>query len=58
MDLVDTTLSMGEWENLIHEVETGNVTGPLDNVRRDKGTKFDVIFVGGGAGGRFGSAGP
>jgi dihydrolipoamide dehydrogenase len=56
MDLIDSTLSMGEWESLIHRAECGEVSEALENVHRDKGNAFDVIFVGGGAGGRFGSA--
>jgi dihydrolipoamide dehydrogenase len=56
MDLIDSTLSMGEWESLIHRAECGEVSGALENVHREKGNAFDVIFVGGGAGGRFGSA--
>ena len=56
MDLHDSKLSMAEWEILIHSAETGEVSEALENVHRDKGNSFDVIFVGGGAGGRFGSA--
>ncbi len=56
MDLRDTVLSMGEWERLIHRAETGEITEPLENVDRDDPTPYDAIFVGGGAGGRFGSA--
>jgi dihydrolipoamide dehydrogenase len=56
MDLLNRTLTMGEWETLIHEAEIGTVSEALENVDRDKGNAFDVIFVGGGAGGRFGSA--
>ena len=56
MDLHDTTLSMPEWEKLIHSAELGEVTEALENVDRSLGNEFDVIFIGGGAGGRFGSA--
>jgi dihydrolipoamide dehydrogenase len=56
MDLRDTVLTMGEWERLIHRAETGEITEPLENVDRDDPTPYDAIFVGGGAGGRFGSA--
>src|SRR4051794_14107274 len=56
MDLRDTVLSMGEWERLIHRAETGEIAEPLENVDRDDPTPYDAIFVGGGAGGRFGSA--
>ena len=47
---------MAEWETLIHSAETGEVSEALENVHRDKGNSFDAIFVGGGAGGRFGAA--
>jgi len=56
MNLIDSKLSMAEWETLIHRAETGEVSEALENVDRDRGNSFDVIFVGGGAGGRFGSA--
>lgn len=56
MDLRDSVLSMGEWEQLIHRALTGEVTEPLQNVDRDDTSPYDAIFVGGGAGGRFGSA--
>jgi dihydrolipoamide dehydrogenase len=56
MQLRDTVLSLGEWEDLIHRAEIGEVTGPLLNVDDEDSTPYDAIFVGGGAGGRFGSA--
>jgi pyruvate/2-oxoglutarate dehydrogenase complex dihydrolipoamide dehydrogenase (E3) component len=56
MDLRNSTLSMAEWETLIHRAEAGEVSEALENVQRERGNAFDVIFVGGGAGGRFGSA--
>jgi 2-oxopropyl-CoM reductase (carboxylating) len=56
MDLHDSKLTMVEWEALIHSAETGEVSEALENVHRDKGNAYDVIFIGGGAGGRFGSA--
>lgn len=56
MDLSNMVLSMHEWESLIHRAESGQVSEALENVNRDKGNDYDVIFIGGGAGGRFGSA--
>lgn len=56
MDLTTRTLTLGEWEDLIHRAERREVSEPLENVHRHQGSHFDVIFVGGGAGGRFGSA--
>jgi dihydrolipoamide dehydrogenase len=56
MDLRDTVLTMGEWERLIHRAEIGEIAEPLQNVDPDDARPYDAIFVGGGAGGRFGSA--
>lgn len=56
MDLRNTVLSMDEWTELIHGAETGEISEPLENVDHDNTSPYDAIFVGGGAGGRFGSA--
>lgn len=56
MDLRHNHYSMPEWEVLIHKAETGEITEALENVHREKGNSYDVIYIGGGAGGRFGSA--
>ncbi|MBS4728733.1 NAD(P)/FAD-dependent oxidoreductase [Mycobacterium sp. SM1] len=56
MDLWNTVLSMQEWGELIHRAELGEVAEPLVNVDPDNSAPFDAIFIGGGAGGRFGSA--
>src|SRR5581483_1386000 len=56
MDLRNHNYSMPEWEVLIHKAEEGEITEPLENVHREKGNEYDVIYVSGGAGGRFGSA--
>jgi len=56
MDLRNQHYSMPEWEVLIHKAEEGEITEALENVHREKGNEYDVIYVGGGAGGRFGSA--
>jgi pyruvate/2-oxoglutarate dehydrogenase complex dihydrolipoamide dehydrogenase (E3) component len=56
MDLRGNHLSMPEWEGLIHQAEEGIVTEALEHVHTEKGPHYDVIYVGGGAGGRFGSA--
>ncbi len=56
MDVRNTVLSMGEWEELIHRAETGEMAEPLENVDHEDPSPYDAIFVGGGAGGRFGSA--
>ncbi|HEX3829035.1 MAG TPA: NAD(P)/FAD-dependent oxidoreductase [Sporichthyaceae bacterium] len=56
MDLRGSHLTMGEWEVLIHQAEVGEVSEALEHVHTEKGPHYDVIYVGGGAGGRFGSA--
>jgi dihydrolipoamide dehydrogenase len=56
MQLRGTVLGIGEWEELIHRAEIGEVTEPLESVDHEDPTPYDAIFVGGGAGGRFGSA--
>jgi pyruvate/2-oxoglutarate dehydrogenase complex dihydrolipoamide dehydrogenase (E3) component len=56
VELRDTVLSMAEWEDLIHRAWSGQVGEPLENVDHTNTAPFDAIFVGGGAGGRFGSA--
>ncbi|MGQ0845970.1 MAG: FAD-dependent oxidoreductase [Sporichthyaceae bacterium] len=56
MDLREKHLTMPEWEHLIHQAEIGEVGEPLENLHPEKGTHYDVVYVGGGAGGRFGSA--
>ncbi|MEZ5116875.1 MAG: NAD(P)/FAD-dependent oxidoreductase [Candidatus Nanopelagicales bacterium] len=56
MDVRDTTISNAEWRSLIDRFEDGELEGPILNVDPDDDREFDAIFVGGGAGGRFGSA--
>jgi hypothetical protein len=56
MDVRNQSLSMAEWQSLIDRALDGEVTGPILNVNRDDHREYDAIFVGGGAGGRFGSA--
>jgi pyruvate/2-oxoglutarate dehydrogenase complex dihydrolipoamide dehydrogenase (E3) component len=56
MDLNGVTVGIAEWDNLIHRVEIGEVDEPLENVDWTDDTPFDAVFVGGGAGGRFGAA--
>ena len=56
MDLRNEHYSMPEWEALIRKAEDGEITEALENVHREKGNEYDAIFIGGGAGGRFGSA--
>jgi dihydrolipoamide dehydrogenase len=56
MDLHDSHLTMAEWRSLIDRAETGGVEEPIYNLDRSNTAEYDAIFVGGGAGGRFGSA--
>jgi pyruvate/2-oxoglutarate dehydrogenase complex dihydrolipoamide dehydrogenase (E3) component len=56
MDTRDQHLKMSEWRTVIDRAEVGEVQGPIYNVDRSDTSEYDAIFVGGGAGGRFGSA--
>ncbi|MGH9024300.1 MAG: FAD-dependent oxidoreductase [Acidimicrobiia bacterium] len=56
MDLWNSSLTMAEWETLIHRAEIGEVDEPIENVDFDDTRPYDAIYIGGGAGGRFGSA--
>src|SRR5258708_28474804 len=56
MDVRHRSLSMAEWQTVIDEALAGEITGPIVNVNRSDTREYDAIFVGGGAGGRFGSA--
>jgi pyruvate/2-oxoglutarate dehydrogenase complex dihydrolipoamide dehydrogenase (E3) component len=56
MELWHQSLQMSEWRELIDRAERGGVSEPIVNVNDDDTREYDAIFVGGGAGGRFGSA--
>jgi pyruvate/2-oxoglutarate dehydrogenase complex dihydrolipoamide dehydrogenase (E3) component len=56
MDVRGQTFSVTEWRSLIDRAESGEIDEPIVNVDRDDPREYDAIFVGGGAGGRFGSA--
>jgi dihydrolipoamide dehydrogenase len=56
MDVTSNSYRMGEWATLIHRAEVGEIDEPIINVNRADPRPYDAIFVGGGAGGRFGSA--
>jgi hypothetical protein len=56
MDVYGKSLSNPQWREVIDRAETGQVTDPIWNVNPDDPREYDAIFVGGGAGGRFGSA--
>ncbi len=54
MQIADQHLEMGEWSRLIDDNMESDE--PLINLVGDGGDVYDAIFVGGGAGGRFGAA--
>ena len=56
MDLRTAQPQIPEWRSVIDRAETGEIDEPIYNVDRGDTRPFDAIFVGGGAGGRFGSA--
>src|SRR5260370_14644284 len=56
MDVRDVSHSLVGWRELIDQAEVGEVDEPIVNVDRDDPREYDAIFIGGGAGGRFGSA--
>src|SRR6266566_6097522 len=53
VDITATTTTNIQWRHLIGDFE--KKSEPIYNVHRDDNRKYDAIFVGGGAGGRFGS---
>jgi dihydrolipoamide dehydrogenase len=56
MDIRDEHLNLAEWNQLIERCLADPASEPLLNLERDENPLYDAIFVGGGAGGRFGSA--
>jgi 2-oxopropyl-CoM reductase (carboxylating) len=56
MDLLASNPSTAEWRTLIDRAEVGEIREPIYNVDWGDSREFDAIFVGGGGGGRFGSA--
>jgi dihydrolipoamide dehydrogenase len=56
MDVLGSSLSSTQWREVIDRFETGELDEPIWNVDRGDRRDYDAIFVGGGAGGRFGSA--
>ncbi len=54
MDITKTTITNPQWVQLVAEFE--HKKEPIINIRREDTRKYDAIFIGGGAGGRFGSA--
>lgn len=54
MDITKTETTNAQWVQLVAEYEQKDE--PIINLRREDTRKYDAIFLGGGAGGRFGSA--
>ena len=52
----DEHLTIGAWESRIDDLLEGRAQGALFNLNDDDTREYDAIFLGGGAGGRFGSA--
>jgi Pyruvate/2-oxoglutarate dehydrogenase complex, dihydrolipoamide dehydrogenase (E3) component, and related enzymes len=49
-------LNLGEWNELIERSLADPDSEPLLNLERDEDAVYDAVFIGGGAGGRFGAA--
>ena len=56
MNIRDEHLTISEWSHRIDELLEGHAEEALFNVNEDDDREYDAIFLGGGAGGRFGSA--
>jgi len=56
VDIRDQHFNLGEWNNIIESSLSDPDSEPLVNIVGDEDALYDAIYVGGGAGGRFGSA--
>jgi len=56
VDIRTEHFNLAEWDHLIERCLSDPDSEPLVNVDTDDETRYDAIFVGGGAGGRFGAA--
>jgi 2-oxopropyl-CoM reductase (carboxylating) len=56
VDIRDQHPNLAEWNRLIEASLADPQSEPIVNLERDEDPLYDAIFVGGGAGGRFGSA--
>ncbi len=56
MDIRDQHPNLAEWNQLIEASLSDPDSEPILNLARDEDPLYDAIFVGGGAGGRFGAA--
>jgi len=56
IDIRDKKLNIQEWTNLIDDYHNNDVGTAIFNIDPTDQREFDAIFLGGGAGGRFGAA--
>jgi 2-oxopropyl-CoM reductase (carboxylating) len=56
VDIKDQHLNLGQWYDVIEEALADPSSEPIENLVDDGAGVYDAIFLGGGAGGRFGSA--
>jgi pyruvate/2-oxoglutarate dehydrogenase complex dihydrolipoamide dehydrogenase (E3) component len=56
MDVRDKQLNLGEWYEVIEDALRTPDSEPIFNLDSDTDGTYDAIFVGGGAGGRFGAS--
>lgn len=56
MDIRNEHLNLGEWNALIERSLAEPDSEPILNLEPDEDPEYDAIFVGGGAGGRFGAS--
>jgi dihydrolipoamide dehydrogenase len=56
MDIRDEHPNLAEWNQIIERSLAEPDSDPILNIARDRDPQYDAIFVGGGAGGRFGAA--
>lgn len=56
LDIRDEHLTIRAWETRIDDLLEGRADGALFNINHADHREYDAIFLGGGAGGRFGSA--
>jgi pyruvate/2-oxoglutarate dehydrogenase complex dihydrolipoamide dehydrogenase (E3) component len=56
VDIRDQQFNLGEWNQIIESSLADPDSEPLVNIVGDSDAVYDAIYIGGGAGGRFGSA--
>lgn len=56
IDIHARTIGTTEWRSMIDGYTAGDLDGPILNIAEDAESEYHAIFIGGGAGGRFGSA--